>query len=99
MLYMVLNTMILPVWIPMSGLLWWYRFYKNMLEDSDGRSLLEIFSNPNVITLIHPVDRMYKCGGLITITIRRIAMKMNMDNPLISLQQPNFSWRPSLPTH
>ena len=30
-----------------SGLLWWYIFYKNMLEDADGRSLLEIFSNPN----------------------------------------------------
>ena len=31
------------------------------------------------------------CGELITSTIWRIAMKMNMDNPLISLQQPNFS--------
>ena len=39
------------------------------------------------------------CGGLITITIWRITMNMNIDNPLISLQQPDFSWRPILPTH
>ena len=47
MLCMDLKTIILPVWMPISGLLWWYRFYQNMLEDADGRSLLEILSNPN----------------------------------------------------
>ena len=44
---MVLKTMILPVWTPISGLLWWFFFNKNILEDTDGRSLLEIFRNPN----------------------------------------------------
>ena len=38
-------------------------------------------------------------GNLITITIQRIAMNMNIDNTFISLQQPNFSWLPILPTH
>ena len=47
MLCMALKTVILPVWTPVSGLLWWYSFYKNIPEDSDGRSLLEIFRNPN----------------------------------------------------
>ena len=39
------------------------------------------------------------CGELITSTIQRIAVNMNIDNPLISLQQPDLSWQPSLPTH
>ena len=47
MLCTVLKTMILPEWTPISGLLWWYIFYKNILENADGRSLLEIFRNPN----------------------------------------------------
>ena len=40
--------MILSVWMTISGLPWWYSFYKNILEDADGRSLLEIFRNPNM---------------------------------------------------
>ena len=47
LLCMALKTMILPVWTPISGLLWCYSFYKNILEYSDRRSLLEIFRNPN----------------------------------------------------
>ena len=47
MLYMALNRMIITMWTRISGLLWWYSFYKNILEDADGRSLLEIFRNPN----------------------------------------------------
>ena len=47
LLCMDLKAMILPVWTPISGLIWWYSFYKNILEDADGRSLLEIFRNPN----------------------------------------------------
>ena len=47
MLCMALKTIILPVWMPINGLLWWYIFYKNILEDADGRSLIEIFRNPN----------------------------------------------------
>ena len=47
LLCMALKTIILPVWTPISGLIWWYSFYKNILEDADGRSLLEIFRNPN----------------------------------------------------
>ena len=47
LLCMALKAMILPVWTPISGLIWWYSFYKNILEDTDGRSLLEIFRNPN----------------------------------------------------
>ena len=47
LLCMVLKTMILPVWTTTSGLIWWYSFYKNILEVADGRSLLEIFRNPN----------------------------------------------------
>ena len=47
LLYMALKTMILPVWTPISGLLWWYSFYLKILEDAEGRSLLEIFRNPN----------------------------------------------------
>ena len=47
MLCMALKTIILPVWMPIGGLLCWYIFYKNILEDADGRSLLEIFRNPN----------------------------------------------------
>ena len=47
LLCMSLKRMILPVWMPISGLIWWYSFYKNILEDADGRSLLEIFGNPN----------------------------------------------------
>ena len=39
------------------------------------------------------------CGELITSTIWRIDMNMNIGNPLISLQQPDFYWRPSLTTH
>ena len=44
---MDLTTRILPVWTPISGLIWWYSFYKNILEDADGKSLPEIFRNPN----------------------------------------------------
>ena len=44
---MALKTMILPVWTPISGLIWWYSFYKNILEYANGRSILEIFCNPN----------------------------------------------------
>ena len=47
LLCMALKAIIPPVWMPISGLLWWYIFYKNMLEDANGRSLLEIFSNLN----------------------------------------------------
>ena len=47
LLFMALKTMILPVWTPISGLIWWYSFYKNILEYDDERSLLEIFCNPN----------------------------------------------------
>ena len=47
MLCMALKTMIPPVWTPISDLIFWYSFYKNILEDADGRSLLEIFRNPN----------------------------------------------------
>ena len=32
MLCMDLNTMILPVWMPISGLFWWYSFYKIFLK-------------------------------------------------------------------
>ena len=49
LLCIYLKTIILPVWMPISGLLWWYSFYKNMLEDANGQSLLGIFSNPNTI--------------------------------------------------
>ena len=47
LLCMLLKTMILPVWKPIRGLIRWYSFYKNILEDADGHSLLEIFRNPN----------------------------------------------------
>ena len=47
LLCMALKTIIIPVWMQISGLLWWYIFYKNMLDDADRQSLLEIFSNPN----------------------------------------------------
>ena len=47
-LFRSLKIMILPLWTPISGLLWWYSFYKNILEDADGWSLLEIFRNPNI---------------------------------------------------
>ena len=46
MICMVLNTIILAMWMPISGLLWWYKFYKNVLDDADGRSLLDILNNP-----------------------------------------------------
>ena len=39
------------------------------------------------------------CVELINSTIKRIVMNMNIYNPLISLQQPDFSWQTSLPTH
>ena len=32
MLCMVLKTMILPVWTPISGLIWWYSFIKIFLK-------------------------------------------------------------------
>ena len=32
LLCMTLKTMILPVWIPISGLLWWYIFYNICLK-------------------------------------------------------------------
>ena len=47
LLCMAIKTRILPVWTPISGLIWWYSFYKNILEYADGRSLLEIFRNSN----------------------------------------------------
>ena len=37
LLCMALKTIILPVWMPISGLLWWYRFYKNMIDDANGQ--------------------------------------------------------------
>ena len=48
LLCMLLITNILSVWMPISGLIWWYSFYKSILEDADGRSLLEIFRNTNM---------------------------------------------------
>ena len=44
---MVLKTIIFSVWMPISGLLWWYKYCKNVLDDADGQSLLDILNNPN----------------------------------------------------
>lgn len=33
-------------WLPISGLIWWYRFYRNLVDDASGRSLLMIFTDP-----------------------------------------------------
>ena len=64
--------------------------------------IIVAFCRPFVLDSKVVIQKRYvqtTCGELITSTIRRIAMNMNIDNPLISLQQTNFSWRPSLPTH
>ena len=34
------------VWLPTVGLLWWFNLYHNLLNDSDGRSMMTIFRNP-----------------------------------------------------
>ena len=34
------------VWLPVVGLLWWFNFYKNLINDPIGRPLHEIFNSP-----------------------------------------------------
>ena len=33
--------------LPATGLLWWYKFYSNILDDLNGRSITAILKNPN----------------------------------------------------
>ena len=33
-------------WLPITGLLWWYRFLKNIIDDPSGRSIMDIFRTP-----------------------------------------------------
>ena len=33
--------------LPATGLLWWYKFYRNILDDLNGRSITAILKNPN----------------------------------------------------
>ena len=34
-------------WLLITGLLWWYRFYKNIIDDPSGRSITDIFRSPH----------------------------------------------------
>ena len=42
MIKAVLNV----TWLPITGLLWWYRFYRNLIDDANGRLIFAIFANP-----------------------------------------------------
>ena len=64
--------------------------------------IIVAFCRPFVFDSKSAIEQRYvqmTCEELITSTIWRIAMNVNIDHPLINLQQPNFSWRPSLLTH
>ena len=45
--YAILKTTLHAVWLPATGLLWWFKFYRNIIDDSNGRSIIAIFKNPN----------------------------------------------------
>ena len=34
-------------WLPITGLLWWFRFYKNIIDDPSGRPIMDIFGLPH----------------------------------------------------
>ena len=35
------------VWLPIIGLLWWFNFFRNLLDDPDGQTIMTIFKNPS----------------------------------------------------
>jgi hypothetical protein len=51
----ILKIVMQCAWLPITGLLWWYRFYRNIIDDASGRSIMDIFRSPNqdIIQDIH----------------------------------------------
>ena len=47
----LLKIAIEVVWLPIGGLAWWYHFYINLLHDPGGRSLRQIFRDPDPIAI------------------------------------------------
>jgi hypothetical protein len=47
LIYAILKTALHAVWLPATGLLWWFKFYRNITDDSNGRSIIAIIKNPN----------------------------------------------------
>ena len=42
----ILKAVLQIAWLPVVGLLWWFNFYRNLINDPNGRPLLEIFRCP-----------------------------------------------------
>ena len=51
LMLLTFKTMLEIAWIPTSGLVWWYRFYSSLLRDPGGRSLRQIFRDPDPIAI------------------------------------------------
>ena len=43
---LVIKAALQMVWLPIVGLLWWFNFYKNLINDPTGRPLWEILQSP-----------------------------------------------------
>ena len=41
LIYAILKTALHVVWLPATGLLWWFKFYCNTIDDANGRSILQ----------------------------------------------------------
>ena len=42
----ILKAVLQIAWLPVVGLLWWFNFYRNLINDPHGQRLLEIFICP-----------------------------------------------------
>lgn len=42
----ILKAVLQIAWLPIVGLLWWFNFYRNLINDPTGRSLFEILQHP-----------------------------------------------------
>ena len=47
LIYAIVKTVLHAAWLPATGLLWWFKFYRNITDDSNGRSIIAIIKNPN----------------------------------------------------
>ena len=53
---MTIKIIIQVPWIPVSGLIWWYKFFHNIIHDPGGRSIRQIFKEP----VAHPISNIPK---------------------------------------
>ena len=42
----ILKAVLQIAWLPIVGLLWWFNFYRNLINDPSGRPLIEIIQHP-----------------------------------------------------